>query len=108
MVLLKIAHTNAQVIVGARTIASIHLSTIVGLGLVNKDSTMKELPKEVTNLIAVSDGSVKDSEGSAGYVISDMSNYKNKIEGSLVVDGTSNNMNSYRAELYGILAVMVI
>ena len=36
------------------------------IGLVNKDSTMKELPKEVTNIIAVSDGSVKDGEGSAG------------------------------------------
>ena len=47
------------------------------IGLVNKDSTMKELPNEVTNLIAVSDGSVKEGEGSAGYVISDVSDNKN-------------------------------
>ena len=78
------------------------------IGIVREESKTKEQTKEMTQTIAVSDGSVLKGEGSAVYVISEVDKDSKVIEGSLAMDSTSENMNLYRAELYRILAVMVI
>ena len=59
-------------------------------------------------LYEVSDGSVKDSEGSAGYVIQEKSPSELKVRGSLAVDGAAEDTSSYQTELFGVLAIMLI
>ena len=78
------------------------------MGIVTEKSTLGRLTKQHTNIVAVSDGSVKLGEGSAGYVIGDKGDEGDIIEGSLPVDGAAEDMNSYRTELAGILAIMLV
>lgn len=78
------------------------------MGVVTANSTLNRLTKPHTNIVAVSDGSVKSGEGSAGYVIGDAEDDEQVVEGSLPVDGAPEDMNSYRTELAGILAILLV
>ena len=69
------------------------------IGLDAEESTLKTLTNYHTRLIAVSDGSVKCGEGSAGYVLSNVDDDRSIIGGSLVVGRAAEDMNSYQAEL---------
>ena len=56
----------------------------------------------------MSDGSVKDGEGSAGYILVKESAEERHIRGSLGVNGSPEDMSSYQAELFGVLAMLLI
>ena len=74
------------------------------MGTVREGSTLSQLAPGSNELIGVSDGSVKDGEGSAGYVIVNRTN-DTKMEASLPVHGAPEVMTSYRTELHGIMAM---
>ena len=61
-----------------------------------------------TDIIGVSDGFVKDGKGSDGYILVKESAEERHIRGSLGVDGSPEDMSSYQAELFGVLAMLLI
>ena len=77
------------------------------MGRIRECSDLRVVPEGCTKIIGVSDGSVKNGEGSAGYVIHATGQDERTIEASLPVDGSAETMNSYRAELQGLLAMQL-
>ena len=66
-----------------------------------------KLENQKDSFICVSDGSVCSNNASAAYVIHSLQGNKTRLHSSLPVDGCSRKKNSYRAELMGILAVLI-
>jgi hypothetical protein len=60
------------------------------------------------NAIAVCDGSYKDQFGTAGFVIQCGANQTARITGAHVTPGHTDDINPYRSELGGILAIVVV
>jgi hypothetical protein len=58
--------------------------------------------------IAVCDGSYKDQFGTAGFVLQDGSDTDTRITGAHVTPGHPDEINPYRSELGGILAIVVV
>jgi hypothetical protein len=60
------------------------------------------------NAIAVCDGSYKDRFRTAGYVIQKWDSQLNRVTGAHVTPGHPDEMNPYRSELGGILAIVAV
>jgi hypothetical protein len=58
--------------------------------------------------VAVCDGSYKERFGTAGFVIQDKDNTTTRISGAHVTPGHPEEMDPYRSELGGILAIVVV
>ena len=65
------------------------------VGVINQESTLSMLLQDYTEIIGVSDGSVKDGEGSAGYILVKESAEERHIRVSLGVNGSPEYMSSY-------------
>lgn len=75
------------------------------IGRIRTNSTLNCVSGCHAHIVGVSDGSVKDGEGSAGYVLHTMGTDEKSLEASLPVDGSPETMSSYQTELAGILAM---
>ena len=75
------------------------------IGRIRTNSTLNQVSGSHDHIVGVSDGSVKEGEGSAGYVLHTMGTDEKSLEASLPVNGSPETMSSYRTELAGILAM---
>jgi hypothetical protein len=58
--------------------------------------------------VAVCDGSYKDNFGTAGFVLQNWDSKLNRVTGAHVTPGHPDEINPYRSELGGILAIVVV
>ena len=89
----------------AQSLPSVYKRTV---GIIDSNSTLRQLSSDTTTIIGVSDSSVKDGEGSASYIIQENPPSDLKVKGSLAVDGAAEDILSYQTELFGVLAIMLI
>ena len=75
-------------------LSNVHKECWRAMGMVQLESNISSLQQDDNKIVGVSDGSVKNGEGSAGYVILNTLN-DTRIESSLPVDGSLDVMTSF-------------